>query len=59
MRRGDLRRGDVRLEWWGLEMSTELEKDKLEENKRGVWNYGDLNEAILEFLMDWASSGLC
>jgi len=41
--------------WWGVL----LEKDKLEDKENGVWNYGDINEAILEFLIDGASSGLC
>ena len=65
MRHRALRWVEVHLEWWGLEMSTEfwwgilLEKDKLEDNEKGVWNYDDLNEAILEVLIDWASSGLC
>jgi hypothetical protein len=41
--------------WWGIL----LEKDKLEDKEKGFWNYGDLSEETLEFLIDLASWGLC
>jgi hypothetical protein len=46
----------MNTEFW---LGNLLEKDALEDKEKGVRKYGYPMEAILEFLMDSASSGLC